>query len=246
MSKLSKWVRGRAAKRRGYHGVNPEVLWRQLIVKYARGHSLIDVGCLWRVNGDYAFLAADSGATSVTGLDIEPATPEFLARNAARSNPITFVQGDLNDPMTMTRTGMFDVVFCSGVLYHVPNPVLTLEQLRRLCRERLILTTASMPERRPPNLALLLPGMDDASREALRFATPRGNRKVGLDTRFDPKAGYGNWVWLPTPSCVRAMVTLAGFSIEAFYPTRRMTTVVAKPGRAASWEPSTSRAPSVP
>ena len=46
----------------------------------------------------------------------------------------------------------FDVVFCSGVLYHVPNMQQSLDQLRQLCRGTLILATASVTERETPNL----------------------------------------------------------------------------------------------
>lgn len=236
MSMLTKWGRAREAKRFGYHQEKPETLWRRLIVEHAPGRTFVDVGCMWQVNGEYAFLAADHGAASVTGIDVVPATTAFEARNAARADPIRFVQADLNDPDVATRAGTFDVVFCAGVLYHVPNPVYSLEQLRRLCRGTLILATANMPERETPNVAVLLAGLDDETRERMRFGTPRG--KAGLDTRFTPEAGYANWVWLPTPSCVRAMVTLAGFAVDAYYPTRRVTTIVARPSAAIPWVPS--------
>ena len=55
------------------------------------------------------------------------------------------MQGDINDPDLPARLGRFDVVFCSGIIYHVPNPVLTLEQLRRLCGRVLILASPCFP-----------------------------------------------------------------------------------------------------
>src|SRR5258705_9832000 len=105
MSWLTRWQRAREAKRYGYHDERPETLWRRLIAQHAPGRTFIDVGCLWQVNGAYAFLAADNGASSVTGLDVEPATPAFVAQNAARPHPITFLPGDGNDPAISTRTG---------------------------------------------------------------------------------------------------------------------------------------------
>jgi len=54
---------------------------------------------MWRVNGDYAFFAADHGAVAVTGIDVNPATSEFLSRNAGLARPVRFVQGDVNDPV---------------------------------------------------------------------------------------------------------------------------------------------------
>jgi SAM-dependent methyltransferase len=239
MSMLTKLLRDREARKRGYYRGRPEDLWRELIVRHAPGRTFADVGCMWKVHGDYAFHAAAHGATAVTGIDLMGATPEFLKRNAERGAPVQFVRGDLNDPDLATRTGVFDVVFCSGVLYHVPNPVFSLGQLRKLCRETLILTTASMPESDVPNTAVLLAGLDDEERGKLAYTTRYG--KPGLDSPFDLGRGYANWVWLPTPSCVRAMATLAGFTVQEFYPSRRVTTLVATAGNAPDWLPKSAR-----
>jgi SAM-dependent methyltransferase len=218
----------RAILEPGYLTGRPEDLWRELIATHARGRTFVDVGCMWKVDGDYAFHALASGATSVTGVDISPATEAFRTKNAAAGDRIRFVQGDVNDARLVEAAGVHDVVFCSGVLYHVPDPILTLTQLRRLCREHLILTTASITERGDRQSAVLLPFLDDATRDRLGYPTERGH-KVGLDSPFESEAGYANWFWLPTPSCVAAMAKLAGFTVEASYAHRRVTTLVARP-----------------
>jgi SAM-dependent methyltransferase len=182
---------------------------------------------MWKVNGDYAFHALASGATAVTGIDITAATSEFLEKNAAHGDRVRFLQGDLNDPDIGKWAEQFDVVFCAGVLYHVPDPIFTLTQLRRICSRRLILATASTTERVEPNTAILVPFLDEAVRVKLGFRPWRGS-KVGLDTEFAPEKGYGNWFWLPTPSCVGSMVRLAGFEVEELHAFRRVTTVVAR------------------
>ncbi len=56
-----------------------------------------------------------------------------------------FVRGDLHDPATVAEVGPHEVVWCSGVLYHAPNPVLTLQRLRELTTELLILQTMTLP-----------------------------------------------------------------------------------------------------
>lgn len=229
MGYLSRYLR----RRRGYLSGRPEDLWRQLIAAHAKGATFLDVGCMWNVHGGYSFHALAQGASRVCGLDVEPATEKFLGRNRELGNPIEFVHGDLNDPALPDRLGSFDVVFCSGVLYHVPNPIFTITQLRALCRKTLILTTASTMERDVPNVAILLPFTDPAARAEFDFSTGK-NRKVGLDSDFVPAKGYGNWFWLPTPSCVRAMVQLAGFTIRDCFTHRRVTTIVAEPTRPAA------------
>lgn len=235
MSRLTTFLDRWRLRARGYHVGHAESLWRQLIARHAPGRTFADVGCMWRVNGDYAFLAAARGATAVTGIDVNPATPEFTARNAALGNPVRFVQADLNDP-AIDAVGGFDVVFCSGVLYHVPNPVFSLTQLRRICRETLILTTASMPDGDLPNAAALLVGLDAAERARLTY--PTRHEKCGLDSGFDPTRGYANWVWLPTPSCVHSMLVLAGFVVDELHPAKYVTTAVARPHEAVRWGPT--------
>jgi SAM-dependent methyltransferase len=221
---IARWIR-----RRRYPGFlegRPEHLWRELIARHVPGRSFADVGCMWRVDGAYSFHALEKGAASVTGIDINPATAAFAEKNAAVDGRVRFVQSDLNDPALPDRAGQFDVVFCSGVLYHVPNPVFSLEQLRRLCRGTLILTTASILERKTPHSAVFLPYLDPDARERLDFAGPA--RKRGLDSAVIERRGYANWLWLPTPSCLRAMVRFAGFETLASYEHRHVTTLVAR------------------
>jgi SAM-dependent methyltransferase len=228
MSRLTQVLRGRLGVLSG----RPEDVWRELIAHYVSGKSLIDVGCMWRVNGAYAFHALDHGARRVVGLDTLPPSAEFERENATHGNRVQFVQGDVNDGSIVDHLGAFDVVFCSGVLYHAPNPLHTLGQLRRLCAETLILTTATTTERETPNTALFLPFLDARSRERFRFWTP-GMAKRALDTEFDPQKEYGNWFWLPTPSCVSAMLRATGFHVRERFAFRHVTTLVAAPADVA-------------
>jgi len=216
-------------------------MWLQLIRQHAASSSFLDVGCMWKVNGAYSFHALASGASRVTGIDINPATPEFEARNRAEGDRVRFVQADLNDPELPGRVGTSDVVFCSGVLYHVPDMLFSLGQLRRLCGRTLILTTASVTERETPNAAVFLPYMDSAAREALNFPGPY--RKRGLDSDILPERGYANWIWLPTASCLRSMLRFGGFEVEESIEHRRVTTVVARVAEIETrWGPTIVRA----
>src|SRR5262245_15439232 len=101
---------------------------------------------MWDVSGRFSFLAEEAGATRVTGLDVMAATPEFEAEHARRNSAVRFVTGDLHDPATVAEVGVHDVVWCSGVLYHSPYPVLTIRRLRELTGELLLLQTCAIPE----------------------------------------------------------------------------------------------------
>jgi 2-polyprenyl-3-methyl-5-hydroxy-6-metoxy-1,4-benzoquinol methylase len=205
----------------------PEDRWLALISTHAPGKSFLDVGCMWRVNGGYSFHALEAGAARVVGLDIDPATPEFDARNRSAGSRVDFVQGDVNDPRLADTLGKFDVVFCSGVLYHVPNPIQTLERLRGLCGGTLILTTAIVPELEVPQGAVFFPQLDAEARQRLTFSG--SHTKVGVDTDFEPDKGYANWFWGMSPSCVRVLLDIAGFDVAEFLRHRYVVTAVATP-----------------
>ncbi|MDX6671906.1 MAG: tRNA (mo5U34)-methyltransferase [Solirubrobacteraceae bacterium] len=194
-------ARRRASRRR--HGPPPR---EALVARHASGRSFADVGCMWSVDGAIAFAAEAAGATSVTGLDVMGATPAFEAERARRGSSVRFVRGDLHDPAVVAQVGVHDVVWCSGLLYHAPHPLLTLERLRELTGETLLLATESLPE--VPGLrgaCVFYPGADRAP-----FAAPG---RVGLATPFDAARGYENWWWGITPSALRGMLDAAGFAV---------------------------------
>jgi len=201
-----------------------------LIDRFAPGRSFTDVGCMWGVHGAYAFHAHARGAVAVVGFDRAPATPEFLARNAELGDPVRFVRGDVNAAGVEALLGRADVVFCSGVLYHMPNPVHTLGQLHRVCKQVLILTSAIIPERAEPQAAIFFPYLDAEARRRLAFRG-KGLRR-GLDTEFAPEKEYGNWFWGLTPSCIRAMLRTAGFEVLEAYEREGRFTAVCGPAEA--------------
>ena len=40
------------------------------IHQYAPGHSFVDIGCMWGVDGEHAFIAEEAGATIVKAVDL--------------------------------------------------------------------------------------------------------------------------------------------------------------------------------
>jgi hypothetical protein len=103
------------------------------------------------------------------------------------------------------------VVWCSGVLYHAPHPLLTLERLRAVTGETLLLATEIIRGR---------------GRRCV-FAPDPGAHPAHT-TAFDPARGYGNWWWVFTRSAVIAMVEASGFAVAEHYRTRHHLTLVAR------------------
>jgi SAM-dependent methyltransferase len=203
------WI-GTARARRRLSGDGPADDPLGLLRSLSPGRSVVDVGCMWSVDGAYCFAAEEAGATAVTGVDLMPASGRFEAERDRRSSAVRFLQGDVNDPAVVEEVGEHDLVWCAGVLYHAPNPLLTLERLRALCREQLVLRTAALPE---------LPGAPGAcvfypAGGAAYAPAAAGERAIGLTEPFDPTAAYGNWWWGITPSALCGMLEAAGFVVD--------------------------------
>jgi len=84
---------------------------------------------------------------------------------------------------TPERLGHFDLVFCGSILIHLRDPMLALERMAALCRERFILA-------------------DEYSRRLalLPFAA----------AEFRGDTPWMTW-WRPSPRALRRMVATAGF-----------------------------------
>ncbi|MEW6126843.1 MAG: class I SAM-dependent methyltransferase [Acidobacteriota bacterium] len=185
------------------------------IRKYAPGHRFADIGCMWGVNGDYAFLAEACGATEVKAVDVFGPTPEFEAKKQAQNSAVEFILGDACHPETIARVGVVDVVFCAGVLYHHPSPFDLLVALRRMCEKTLILRTSAIPEIKGlANAAIFYPMLKPQDRKGWDLRSLGVGRQVGISDGFEPHQGYGNWFWGLTPSCITSLLETAGFSIE--------------------------------
>ena len=180
-------------------------------------------------NGALAFAAEESGAAAVTGLDVMAPTPEYEAEHARRGSAVRFVRGDLHDPATIAAVGPHQVVWCSGVLYHAPNPLLTLERLRSITAELLILATETIPE--VPGLAqacVFYPGLGPEDRAAHAAARP-GAPALGVTTPFTREQSFGAWWWGISASALRGMLIASGFELLHEYGGPLHRTVLARP-----------------
>jgi hypothetical protein len=184
----------------------------ELIARHVAGASFLDVGCMWSVDGALCFAAEDAGAAPVTGLDIMAASERFLDERERRGSAVRFVCGDVHEPATVEEAGVHDVVWCSGVLYHAPNPLLTLQRLRELTGRTLLLATETLPE---------VPGLPRAA----VFAPEPGSHPAHTEP-LDPARGYNGWWWGLTASAVQAMAGQSGFRVVERHRTPFHTTLV--------------------
>ena len=230
------WLKAADLRRRLRPPQSPS--WQQLVERYAPGKSFVDIGCMWNVHGAIAFHAEEVGASSVTGSDLVAPTPQFLEEVERRGSKVRFVQGDINEETTIQGIGVQDVVYSSGVLYHVPSPIEMLQRLRSITGETLILGTASLPEVPGiPQACVFWPGLSASDRAPYDDPAKKAVRH-GISNAFDGSRdrGYGNWWWGITPSALRSMLMVAGFDkieiTEQYYDGSFITWAVAHPGTA--------------
>jgi hypothetical protein len=185
---------------------------------------------MWGVNGEYAFIAEEAGATIVKAVDVFGPTPEFEAKKQARDSSVEFILGDASHPETIAQVGVVDVVFCAGVLYHHPSPFDLLVALRRMCGQTLILRTSTIPEIKGlPNAAVYFPMLKPEDRQLWNLANLGLSRQVGITDGFEPHEGYGNWFWGLTPSCLTSLLETAGFQVDFRAPEAFVQTFVCSP-----------------
>jgi hypothetical protein len=225
-------LRRRAARERGTQEYEWEAR-KELIRRFAPERSFADIGCMWEAHGEVAFRAEEAGATAVTAFDAMEPTERYREREKGSS--VRFVRGDLHDPAAGEAIGVHDVVWCTGLLYHTPHPILMLERLAAITRETLILGTHSIPE--VPGIeggCVLYPALGDGARAAHAQAWPP--TAVGVAAPWDhrPEMSYANYWWGISPSALRGMLDVSGFEVEELIRrTPFNTDVIARRRRAA-------------
>jgi len=153
------------------------------------GLSVLDIGA-W--DGFFSFEAERRGARRVLATDSfcwgQGGWGSKAGFNLARQAIGSRVEDLDIDPLELSpdRIGTFDLVFFIGVLYHMRHPLLALERVFNVTRDRLILQTQ-----------VDLSALD---RPALAFYQ-------GTELNNDPT----NWCG-PNPSAVVAMLRAVGFS----------------------------------
>lgn len=201
-----------------------------LIRAYAPGRSFVDIGCMWGVNGEFAFIAEQAGAGPVKGVDVFGPTPEFEGKRLANGSQVEFILGDACRAETLEQVGQVEVVFCAGVLYHHPSPFDLLAALRSICRETLILRTSTIPEIKGlPNAAVYYPMLSETGRQLWNLKSLGLARQVGITGEFEPQEGYGNWFWGLTPSALDALLATAGFKVDRRFEEPFAQTLICTP-----------------
>jgi hypothetical protein len=201
----------------------------EYLSEVVKGKSFADVGGLWGTVGEKVSVAHRYGASALTMIDVAPPPDErwklFDERRRGLEVPsVNCVSGDVVSLVENNSCPQFDVVHCSGVLYHIPDPIRLVAALRKVAREYLIfcsVVTASKVEsdegtlELPRAAALFIPALQDRERAILSSSWSRfvGDQALGI-TGPQPSwqlDDFSPWWWLPTIEALKAICAVAGF-----------------------------------
>jgi SAM-dependent methyltransferase len=196
----------------------------------AAGTSFAEIGGLWGTVNERVSVAHAAGARSLTMIDLSPAGSHwwqaFDLRCAERGvGDVVQISGDVLELSARPDAPAYDVVHCSGVLYHMPDPLKFLAALRRVTRQHLVLTSAVTADEIhndagsvtvPAGGALFVPALSPAERAVLHadWYPMLGEHALGItrDTEWNLN-DFAPWWWLPTVRCLSGMCEAAGFTV---------------------------------
>jgi hypothetical protein len=211
-----------------------EPICEQMVRDATKGKTFAEVGGLWGTSNEQVTTAGLGGARELTMIDVAP--PEtglwtlFRERCATMGvSGVAEINGSIDGQATVERAGSFDVVCCNGVLYHCPDPIRTLLNLRSIVEETLILGTVTIPEtvvtsagtlETAAGSALPVPALSWSQQAVIgQWLRELGDVDIqadgitnGVEWDLDD---YSPWWWLFTRDHVAALLGIAGFEVEA-------------------------------
>lgn len=196
--KSSKWVHvievGGGVETPGGWGKNPNPLLNESLasINYD-GKKVLDIGC-W--DGVYSFQAEQGGAAEVYATDLlggrhNTENQTFQIASALRGSKAKYFPDLSVYNVSDLNVSDFDVVLFLGVYYHLKDPLLALESLRRVMKL---------------GATIVIEG--EVSLEQ------------GCHANFYHREAFvgdgSNW-WVPTVQCLREWVEASGFEIKKEY-----------------------------
>lgn len=208
---------------------------QEIIRSLVPGQTFVDLGGLWGTVNERVSTAVLAGAASATMIDEQIAGNELWQKfdsHCAALNVFGYasVQANLDDPELLRHVGTFDVVHCSGVIYHCPNPYHSLRQLRQITKKHLLLGSMTVPDR-ITNAAgsldftegrmIALPALKGRARGVMKqhfddlgIVVHNINSPESYDwITADGSANYAPWWWLFTVDTLAAMAQAVGLHV---------------------------------
>ena len=201
----------------------------EFIARVAKDRSFADVGGLWGTVNEKVSVAHKNGARPLTMIDVVPPENELWRlfderRKSLKLPDVQCISSDILKLAESATAPQFDVVHCSGVLYHMPEPMRFLAALKKLTRHYLILNSAVTATHIksdvgtlnvPHAAALFVPALSEHEQAIVKWYWKQfvGDAAIGVTTETQKWSinDFGPWWWLPTVEALKAMCEAAGF-----------------------------------
>lgn len=236
------------------------------------GSSFVDVGGVGlNCQNERITHASHVGASRLTMVDIRPndfktwkVFQEILdAENITNCRSIA--NADIHDDDSLIRVGGHHMVHCTGILYHVASPAMTIEKLCSISEEYLILNTVTLPYNvmnehgallLPDPYAILLPMLSEQQRDVLKTYYSNNNFRFNFDIvvpnlddretemRYSRSGKFSCWPywWLLSPGALCGLVRALDFEIlDVFFWRNHTVNLIAKRCGGRAVPPSNSR-----
>jgi hypothetical protein len=202
------------------------------IGKVVRGKSFAEVGGLWGTVNEKVSVAHSHGANDLAMIDVSPPESDLWRlfeerRQTLRLPDVRCISSDLVTLAEGPSCPRFDVVHCSGILYHIPDPLRFLRGLRAVTREFLVLTSVVTAGRIaneqgsltiPQSAALFVPALQGKERAIVQAYWRKvvGDGAIGLtqEAKVWHLDDFAPWWWLPTVEALKALCMAAGFDFQ--------------------------------
>lgn len=199
------------------------------IGKVVKNKSFAEVGGLWGTVNEKVSVAHSYGASRLAMIDISAPESDLWRlfeerRLSLRLPEVSCISSDLVTLAESNSCPQFDTVHCSGILYHIPDPLRFLRALRTVTREFLVLTSVVTAPRIaneqgtleiPRAAALFVPALQQKERAILQayWRQVVGDGAIGLtqETKVWNLDDFAPWWWLPTVEALEALCMVAGF-----------------------------------
>ncbi|MEO0386934.1 MAG: hypothetical protein AAF281_05310 [Pseudomonadota bacterium] len=208
------------------------------------GKSFVDIGGLWGTKGEMVTRMMKAGAKSATMADMQdensPLWPAF-DKHCEQMGVSGYGKKIVNicAPDAPQQLGKFDVVHCTGVMYHVPDVLQFLGNLTAVTGEYLFLGSSTLPPRiknaegmleTAPDQAVFIPNLTQRTRRIIvayyeeiygRMDAPFNAGGLTNDAPFfdaEGRPNFGPWWWLFTGGFMMRALSAHGFDIVAHGP----------------------------
>jgi tRNA (mo5U34)-methyltransferase len=181
----------------------PAFKWRHLAASIPQdlgGWSVLDIGC----NAGYYSIELAKRGARVVGMDVEPlylAQARWAVEQTGLQDRIEYREGNVYDLAHARQK--YDLVWFTGVFYHLRYPTLALDLVRSVTKRLLMFQSLTMPGEEvyapPADIEL------DERDQMLRRGWP-----VMAFIEHSMAHDASNW-WAPNHACIEAMLRSAGF-----------------------------------